>query len=76
MRILTFPLPWWEGVRGRGNNILYLLMILAPQPYPSPHQGGGNRGFSFFKIFKKYKITQSEQKPAEEDRLPAAGGYG
>ena len=35
-----FPLPWWEGTKGRGDKV-DLGIVPSPPPRPSPVEGGG-----------------------------------
>jgi hypothetical protein len=35
-----FPLPWWEGIMGRGQISLFaIVIIVAPPPISSPIKG-------------------------------------
>jgi len=38
--LVIFPLPWWEGVRGRGIRLRYYRKF-HPHPNPPPSRGRG-----------------------------------
>jgi hypothetical protein len=40
-----FPLPSWEGIKGRGKHIIFLMLAVFSTPTLTlPHQGGGIYG--------------------------------
>jgi len=38
---VEFPLPWWEGMKGRGIDNLLEFLDSSPSPQPSPVKGEG-----------------------------------
>ena len=60
---LKFPLPWREGMKGRGINNLLEFPNSSPSPWPSPLEGIGanliNGG-----VFEKIPIGIFDNKPA------------
>jgi hypothetical protein len=38
----NFPLPWWEGIKGRGKEkYLKISLFFHPHPNPPPSRGRG-----------------------------------
>jgi hypothetical protein len=62
-----FPLPWWEGVRGRGSpissNIRYSLIVFATPTLTLPHQGGGNKKVPFLNILTRHNTRENPEAP-------------
>jgi hypothetical protein len=65
-RLKIFPLPWWEGVRGRGN-------CNHPHPEPSPIKGEGIEGLeSINNIYRKLKTASNSFHPGGRRPCPAS----
>jgi hypothetical protein len=46
-----FPLPWWEGMKGRGMDKALKFFYSSPPPQPSPINGEGVF-LTFYEIIK------------------------
>jgi hypothetical protein len=45
MEIPKLPLPWWEGIEGRGMQGILLLQYILPHPNPLPSRERGEVPF-------------------------------